>query len=201
MSLINCHECNHKVSSEAAACPHCGAAPRIPIPISSEERWRTRKILIIGAFSFFIAYAVFNAYSEWADKRAAKKAEVEEFFRRESLTSEQRIAEDTFKAARTAEEAAAKKQESERIARNERERTSAYACRQALIGTLHDPSSFTFTESYGAADESGIYHSYIEGRAKNAFGALINGKWKCEIAESGPNLIINSVTQISPRRR
>lgn len=28
MSLIKCKECGHEISSEAAACPHCGAAPK-----------------------------------------------------------------------------------------------------------------------------------------------------------------------------
>lgn len=30
MALIACHECNHQVSSEAQACPSCGARPRPP---------------------------------------------------------------------------------------------------------------------------------------------------------------------------
>jgi hypothetical protein len=32
MALITCHECGHRVSTEAAACPGCGAPPR-PAPI------------------------------------------------------------------------------------------------------------------------------------------------------------------------
>lgn len=30
MALLKCHECGHEVSSEAAACPQCGAKPRKP---------------------------------------------------------------------------------------------------------------------------------------------------------------------------
>lgn len=34
MALITCHECGAKVSSEAVACPKCGAMPKLPTPSS-----------------------------------------------------------------------------------------------------------------------------------------------------------------------
>ena len=30
MALISCHECSKEISSEANACPNCGAAPKKP---------------------------------------------------------------------------------------------------------------------------------------------------------------------------
>jgi hypothetical protein len=32
MALISCRECGKPVSTEAAACPHCGAPPQRPVP-------------------------------------------------------------------------------------------------------------------------------------------------------------------------
>lgn len=34
MSLINCHECNHQVSTEAKSCPSCGAKVKKPVGIA-----------------------------------------------------------------------------------------------------------------------------------------------------------------------
>jgi hypothetical protein len=47
MALIQCHECKKEISSDAAACPHCGAKPRKGLGRGS--------ILIIGLFAIFAA--------------------------------------------------------------------------------------------------------------------------------------------------
>lgn len=203
MSLIKCHECGKKVSTEAGACPNCGAAPRIPVPISPEARIRNLKYMAAVGFAAFVFYAGYNAYSDWSEKRANKKAIVAEFMRRNSMTPQQRIAEDQLKAQQVAREAQIRKMEADRKALEDSKRGKLYACRQALISTLNDPGSFSYIESYGSQDDSGngIFNAFVKGRARNGFGALITGTWMCEVTESGPNLVVNTVKQISPRIR
>jgi hypothetical protein len=47
MALVKCHECNKEISSEAVACPHCGAKPKKGMGRGS--------ILVIGLFTIFVA--------------------------------------------------------------------------------------------------------------------------------------------------
>src|ERR1700722_15188875 len=51
MSIIACSECAHEVSSQAAACPNCGAPIAAPAPKSKP---RTKR----GILSIYIALAV-----------------------------------------------------------------------------------------------------------------------------------------------
>lgn len=47
MALVNCHECKKEISSEAKACPHCGAAPPKGIGIGG---WFL--IVVVGAVAY-----------------------------------------------------------------------------------------------------------------------------------------------------
>jgi hypothetical protein len=48
MALISCHECGHRVSTEAAACPGCGAPPRaIPQPAAPEPVVTASQSLVV----------------------------------------------------------------------------------------------------------------------------------------------------------
>lgn len=54
MALVKCHECGGDVSSEAAACPKCGAKPKLPKP-SPRKFSLIEKIGIgIGAIIFVV---------------------------------------------------------------------------------------------------------------------------------------------------
>lgn len=58
MSLITCHECGRQVSSEAAACPNCGAPPRIanvgtPLATVQLTSKRLKLYLVIAAILFW----------------------------------------------------------------------------------------------------------------------------------------------------
>lgn len=46
MALIKCRECSGPVSSEAAACPKCGAKPRAPMPAQAKRPERGPLIAI-----------------------------------------------------------------------------------------------------------------------------------------------------------
>lgn len=47
MALMACHECGNQVSTEAKACPSCGAPPKVPV--------FTRKLSIVKGLAIFIA--------------------------------------------------------------------------------------------------------------------------------------------------
>lgn len=140
----------------------------------------------------------YQIYSDWAEKRALKKAEVDEFFRRRNLSSEQRIAEDKASAALKAREESIRKHQEAIKAKEEQLKPFRGACLIALKSSLNDPSSFSFTQDYGDIDETGMYVGYIDGRARNGFGALIAGTWKCTVSAAGPNVVVNSLEQIKP---
>lgn len=53
MALIGCHECGSQVSSEATACPKCGAKPkaaRSPSFFQSKISWPQAAVLLIVGF-------------------------------------------------------------------------------------------------------------------------------------------------------
>lgn len=49
MALINCHECDKQISSEAEKCPHCGVVPR------------TKKNIVLGLITI-VGVACFLGY-------------------------------------------------------------------------------------------------------------------------------------------
>lgn len=68
MALIKCHECGNDVSTEAAACPKCGAKPKKSVPPSN-----------IGAAIIVIAIVIFaiaKCSSGDNEKDVKKEAEV-----------------------------------------------------------------------------------------------------------------------------
>lgn len=63
MALIDCHECGQKVSTEAAACPHCGAKPRVPAPemapaVVAVEKKKPSAIMRYGGGFLLVAFAL-----------------------------------------------------------------------------------------------------------------------------------------------
>lgn len=77
MALVQCHECSRSVSTEAAACPGCGAPmkagrwvqPDPPSPAFSrpntpppepprESRWPLVGVLVVGAFVCFLLFGL-----------------------------------------------------------------------------------------------------------------------------------------------
>lgn len=124
----------------------------------------TKAFLKFMAVLIAIAYAI-QFYSDWS-------AEREEKTRRASLTAEQRAAEDA---------AAAREQDRLRKikAATDRERPFISACRNQLVGSLHDPMSAKVDYVVGWFADDGVYTGAFEGRAKNLFGAYVLAKWHC----------------------
>ncbi len=69
MTIMNCRECGHKISTKASYCPHCGASPH---KISMEAEIRLIILLIIMVIGIVIANripAIRNLYTQnWAKK-------------------------------------------------------------------------------------------------------------------------------------
>lgn len=124
----------------------------------------TKAFLKFMAVLIGIAYA-FQFYTDWS-------AEKEEKTRRASLTAEQRAMEDSAVA-----------QENERQrkikAAAEREKPFISACRNKLVGSLHDPMSAKIDYVVGWFANDGVYTGAFEGRAKNLFGAYVLAQWHC----------------------
>ncbi len=57
MGLINCYECNNKVSKTAKICPKCGA------PLLNEQK--IKKTLVIIFLIFVLAFASFWLIFKW----------------------------------------------------------------------------------------------------------------------------------------
>jgi len=192
MALIKCHECGKKVSTEAAACPSCGAVPRVPI--SKPTNWG-RWVLIIGAA--WAGIAVYGAINDWQDRRAAKKAEYAEMRRRESLTSAQRVAEDEAKAIQAAIKKENDAREARRLKEAELNRSIRYVCLESIKRNLYDPSSFSEIETVGGANDATSFDVFVTARAKNAMGALIIANWKCSGRLDAENIAVTGVQKYS----
>ena len=196
MALTTCPECQKEVSDSATTCPHCGfdlAKMR-----QDEQRPKNFGRLVTLGFAAFIGIAGYNAYSQHAEKRAAKLATIAEMERRNSLTPEQRIAEDQAKAKKAAAEDARRKYKEERRAQEEEEKPFRGACLVYLKASLNDPGSFQHSETFGSRIDSNNYDIWIDGRAKNGFGALIAGRWHCKVGKHGENMIVSKIEQIRP---
>jgi hypothetical protein len=68
--LIDCYECQAKISDSAASCPHCGAIPldpprSLPVEISDADMKFTSMFWFLIKLSFAAAPAVVVIYTAW----------------------------------------------------------------------------------------------------------------------------------------
>ena len=161
--------------------------------------------LILAALVALALFPVYRAVDGYLDQRAAKKAAVAEFWRREHLPPEQRIAEDKAKEE-SARRAKAEADESARLADLQARKATAMAKSAAIAErgraacltwwrqALNDPDSAKIEEADGAFND-GIYYGWISGRAKNGFGAYIMATWDCQLRVSDDAILPISLTQ------
>jgi hypothetical protein len=168
--------------------------------------------LILAVLIALTLFPVYHAAKGYLDQRAAKKATLEEYWRREHLPPEQRIAEDKAKeeAARRAkadaDEAARIAEVTARLAEERahnaaaREKTAKLealgraACLTWWRRALHDPDSAKLVEADGVFGDD-TYHGWITGRAKNGFGAYITATWDCHLRIANETIMPVSLTQ------
>lgn len=169
MALVTCKECKKEFSSDAKACPHCG-----------KRRTSLTTKLFAGVFVFVGVMAFWGMIQgqKASEEAAQKKAE-----QRAALTPEQRLAEDAAKA----------KEEKLSAARG--------ACLITLKQSLNDPGSAEIgstSQWYVEERKNGTILVQPTARAKNAFGAYIQGAWDCVVKPEGKNIQVLSMKQIRP---
>jgi hypothetical protein len=173
MALIKCEECGKEHSTDADRCPSCGAKPENP----------TRVIQIILLLGFILFLGVMCRSQTETERKATEQAAKTETARRAALTPAERTAEDRIRAA-------ARKIPDARL-----------ACQQALMQSLHDPDSAkleSVSTWYVGDQKGGTVLVQPTGRAKNAFGAYINGTWDCVTKQISGNTVVLSLKQIRP---
>jgi len=142
--------------------------------------------------------AAISAISGYFEKREHAKAATAEFWRREKLTPEQRLAEDAARATAAkvaAQAASAAAAEAQRRAVVENGRR---ACVAAWIAALRDPDSAQVENFEGVVIGASEFQGQVFGRAKNGFGGFVRGSWWCKAARSGDTVQVISITQALP---
>lgn len=157
MSLIKCHECGQQVSTQAKACPSCGAKPKRP------TRW---KRMIVYTFGFLILLSLLPQIFQ------------------DNSTPEQRAKNEERRAARLAGEA---KQEAEEKAIADEKTCSndvtAFVMTQGFVEKkLKSPATAKFpsitdenvkTKYLGDCTHEVL--AYVD--SQNSFGALIRTRY------------------------
>lgn len=145
-----------------------------------------------------LAFAAISAVYGYFEKRDQAKAATAEYWRREKLTPEQRLAEDKAKAAAAkaaAQAASAAAAEAQRRAVIENGRR---ACVAAWVAVLRDPDSAQVEGFEGVPLSATEFQGQIFGRAKNGFGGFVRGSWWCKAVRSGDTVRVISITQALP---
>ena len=158
MAIRNCAECNKGISTDAIACPNCGAKQPKKTSLTT---W-----VIGGLISLGVGSCVVSQTQRNSEKDAALAiAQAAESKRVAALTPAQKSAE------------ADKKIATEKAAKEEDEKFNAHATlavlgANQLKGSSKDPATFEFQSIYLAKDGAVCY----EYRAKNSFNAILAGR-------------------------
>ncbi len=169
MAMMKCKECGKEYSTDAKSCPNCG---------------KRRTSFLTKAFAWFFAFVgVMTIWGMIQGQKASEESAQKESVRLASLTPEQR-----------ATEAAAR-------AKEEKFSAARGACLIVLKKSLNDPDSAKLEATsrwYIEEQKNGSVLVQPSGRAKNAFGAYINGVWNCVTKQEGGNVRVISLKQIQP---
>jgi hypothetical protein len=169
MAMMKCKECGKEHSTGAKACPNCG-------------KRRTSSLTKIFAW-FFAVVGVMTIWGMIQGQKASEESAQTDAQRRAVLTPEQRAAEEAAQA------------------KDARFSAARGACLIVLKRSLNDPDSSKLeaTSSWYVEDRAdGSVLVQPSGRAKNAFGAYINGVWNCVAKPEGGNVRVVSLDQIKP---
>lgn len=156
MAIRPCKECGEDMSTTATACPHCGA----------KEKRTSGFTWIVAVFLGLIVFAWISVSldrDQRAEATAAKAA---------ALTPAQR---DAAKKQAALERATEKRQRDEGVV--------AYACKDWVKKSLHDPESARFEESFAFDRKAGYDRVQVRVRARNAFNATRLSTFECRIRQ------------------
>ncbi len=157
-------------------CKECGkeySTDAKKCPNCGKRRTTLTTKVVGGFFAFIIVMSIYNS----------QQRDGAEVARQATLTSEQRAAEVATQAKAS------------------RLRNARYACKHVLKDTLNDPDSAKLEEAsnwYAEERKNGAILVQPKGRAKNAFGAYIQGVWDCTVMLQGDNASVLSLKQIHP---
>jgi hypothetical protein len=173
MALRRCKECGKEMSTRAAACPHCGAKPRR----TSFGTWLVLVVIGLGVISWYSA-------SQRIEENAAQRAQ-DGAARAAKLSPADKAAEDRRLAAAKAAEQ-----------REREEGTMAYACKEWVRKSLHDPGSAEFEQPFAFERAAKFNRVQVKVRARNAFNAMRLSTFECRIRRSGGELVLLSLQEI-----
>jgi hypothetical protein len=164
MALIKCHECGKEVSTEAAACPSCGAKPK-PAQTSSLKKKRSPIWLIIGAL--VIVGVIGSIFGESEDKHQDAKTPAAQA----TTPPPQELSQEEME-----KQIALLKQEHEATEKRKNEMhpierfSIAADVAKRIKASAHDPKSVKFEAA--VSNQEGTIMCF-EFRGKNAFGAFV----------------------------
>lgn len=150
MAMIKCEECGKAISTQADACPSCGAKVK-------------RTSMVVKIALGVVVLVVVSMFMGQSEREAAKQAKAEaEAARAATLTPEQKAAEAEATAKAQAEKA-----------EQDKKREAAWRMAQGMAALIrksaNDPGSIEFSEA-GYTDEGAVL---LEFRGKNRFNATI----------------------------
>lgn len=157
--------------------------------------WRKSLVILGVLIALPVVLGGFGAASSYFENRERAKAETAEYWRREQLTPEQRLAEDAAKAraakaaAEAAQAAAAENERKVVLANGQR------ACLAAWRLALNDPDSAQLDSFDGVVLSKSEFQGQIIGRAKNAFGGYVRASWWCHGVLTGADVRVLRITQ------
>lgn len=169
MAIRPCKECGKDISTSAPACPHCGAKPR-----------RTSLFTWIVAIFLGLMFASWIRVSTNNDNKAEATAA-----KAATLTPEQR--------------AAAQKQAAQRQLEGKRRRDEdlvAYACKDWVKKSLHDPDSAKFEDPFSFMRTPGYDRVQVQVRARNAFNAIRLSTFECRIRRKDGIMTLVGIEQL-----
>jgi hypothetical protein len=71
MALINCHECGANVSTEAAACPSCGAKPKVPL---AQRHFKLRHLFGV-LLALFVGASLYHGGGSSSEKPGEQQSQ------------------------------------------------------------------------------------------------------------------------------
>lgn len=187
MALVKCSECGRDVSTEAKACPSCGAKVKLPKRPTSP----ILKYSLIGVIGMTVVIMFMSG-------QAKKEADKADQARLAAMSPESRTAEVAQRQAAAASEAqrkaAAEKAAAEADARLHDIGMAEVTCSMLAEKRANDPSSVEWIRgerkfAYTSKDMKRAT-SVQAMRAKNAMGGLVRTAVKCDLfkGETGWNV-------------
>lgn len=169
MAIRPCKECGKDISTSAPACPHCGAKPRR----TSLFTWIVAAFLGLMVLGWIRASLDKDKSGELAAAKAA------------TLTPEQRA---------IAQKQAAQRQLEEKRRRDEG--AVAYACKDWVRKSLHDPDSAKFEDPFSFMRTPGYDRVQVQVRARNAFNAVRLSTFECRIRTKNGTLTLLGMQEL-----